>query len=167
MGSSPRKWKRICNKTDRSLRSTPQLFHTSDSRHAEFPVELFLKKTLDGATWDATSLPVKNIYSDIKASNGHHPTTAPVQWSDINSLSPEFTRVPGVEKVFGIKRGVTYRKIKDGTFKSMLLREPGNQQGVRLVYLQSVRDFLHSQMALQEAESTNGAATGTDEREEG
>jgi hypothetical protein len=60
--------------------------------------------------------------------------------------------VPQLFPRAGIKRGIAYRKINDGTFKSVLLREPGNRQGVRLVYWPSVKAYLHRLMAEQQAQ---------------
>lgn len=60
---------------------------------------------------------------------------------------PEFVRVPDVQKLLGIKRGILYRWLKQGKIKSVLLREPGNIQGVRLIHLASVREYIQSQMS--------------------
>jgi len=72
-----------------------------------------------------------------------------IRASDIGDSQPEFVRIQDVQKLFGLKRGIVYRRIRDGSIKSVLLREPGNQQGVRLVYAQSIRDLLHGLMASQ------------------
>jgi hypothetical protein len=60
-----------------------------------------------------------------------------------SNTMPEFGRVNDVQKLFGIKRGILYRWIGDGKVKSVCLREPGNKQGVRLIHLQSVRDYIN------------------------
>jgi len=52
-----------------------------------------------------------------------------------------------VQKLLGIKRGILYRWLKQGKIKSVLLREPGNIQGVRLIHLASVREYIQSQMS--------------------
>ena len=62
-----------------------------------------------------------------------------------NQTMPEFGRVNDVQKLFGVKRGILYRWIGEGKVKSVLIREPGNIQGVRLIHLASVRDFINSQ----------------------
>lgn len=67
-----------------------------------------------------------------------------------SSADPEFVRVPDVERRAGIKRGLCYRKIRDGTFRSVLVREPGNKSGVRLVFWPSVRNYLHQLLAEQD-----------------
>jgi hypothetical protein len=76
-------------------------------------------------------------------------TAQPLQPGTFADGEPEFIRVPQVQQRAGIKRGLTYRRIKDGTFKSVLLREPGNKQGCRLVYWPSVKQYLHKLMAAQ------------------
>lgn len=73
-------------------------------------------------------------------------TTEPVKAATRENLEAEFLRVPQVQKIYGIRRGICYRKIKDGTFKSVLLREPGNKTGIRLIFSDSVRKHLHSIM---------------------
>ncbi len=76
-------------------------------------------------------------------------TTAPVQAGGPANVDPEFVRVPQLYPRAGIKRGLAYRKIRDGTFKSVLLREPGNKSGCRLVFWPSVRQYLHRLMEEQ------------------
>jgi len=73
-------------------------------------------------------------------------TTASVKAGDLTTKEPEFVRVPQLYPLAGIKRGLAYRKIADGTFKSVLLREAGNKSGIRLVYWPSVKAFLHGLM---------------------
>ena len=60
---------------------------------------------------------------------------------------PEFGRVADVQKMFGVKRGILYRWINAGKVKSVCIREAGNIQGVRLIHLESVRNYINSQMA--------------------
>lgn len=60
---------------------------------------------------------------------------------------PEFGRVNDVRKLFGVKRGILYRWISENRIKSVLIREPGNKQGIRLIYLASVREYVTSMMA--------------------
>ena len=81
-------------------------------------------------------------------------TGQPVQPGQCADAEPEFVRVPQLYPRVGIKRGVAYRKINDGTFKSVVLREPGNTQGVRLVYWPSVKAYLHRLMAEQAENQT-------------
>jgi hypothetical protein len=65
------------------------------------------------------------------------------------NILPEFGRWQDVQRIFGIKRGILYRKIADGTIQSISLREPGKKYGCRLVFLPSVRAWLNSLMEEQ------------------
>jgi hypothetical protein len=73
-------------------------------------------------------------------------TTEPIAVGQTSQTLPEFGRVNDVQKLFGVKRGILYRWINEGKVKSVCIREPGNVQGLRLIHLQSVRDYIHSQM---------------------
>jgi hypothetical protein len=68
---------------------------------------------------------------------------------DCAGVLPEFGRVPDVQRIFGIKRGILYRRIQDGTIKSITLREPGRKFGIRLIHLASVRTLLHRELEAQ------------------
>jgi hypothetical protein len=72
-------------------------------------------------------------------------TTETIASGNTSQTLPEFGRVKDVERIFGIKRGILYRWISDGKIKSVCIREPGNQQGLRLIHLASVRGFITSQ----------------------
>lgn len=78
-------------------------------------------------------------------------TAAPIEPGASGSILPEFGRTPDVERLFGIKRGICYQLIGDGTFKSVCLRKPGAKNGIRLVHLGSVRDWINGQLARGEA----------------
>ena len=71
---------------------------------------------------------------------------APIEPKGSGSTDPEFIRLPDLERRCGIKRGIAYRLIQQGKIKSISLRQPGAATGLRLIHLQSVRDFLHAQM---------------------
>ncbi len=71
-------------------------------------------------------------------------TTEPVAAVNTSQTLPEFGRVNDVQRLFGVKRGILYRWIADGKIKSVCLREPGNVQGIRLIHLASVRDYINS-----------------------
>jgi hypothetical protein len=73
-------------------------------------------------------------------------TTAPIEPGASGSVTSEFLRVPDVEKIFGIKRGHCYALISAGLIKSVCLRRFGAKTGVRLVHLQSLRDYLAKHM---------------------
>ena len=61
-----------------------------------------------------------------------------------NFIQPEFLRVKGVERMFGIKRGKLYALMNEGKIKSKTLRSRGTVRGIRLIDIQSVREFIHS-----------------------
>ena len=83
-----------------------------------------------------------------RAATGANFTVAPVEpaVSPAADPMPEFGRLDAVERFFGIKRGPAYKHIRRGDFKSVLLREPGAKNGLRLVHLPSVRAFLAARM---------------------
>jgi len=66
---------------------------------------------------------------------------------------PEFGRWQDVQRLFGIKRGTLYNLIAEGKVKSVSMRRKGNVHGVRLFYLPSIRDYLHSLLAAEESQS--------------
>jgi hypothetical protein len=72
-------------------------------------------------------------------------TIEPVTAGNTNQVMPEFGRVNDVQRLFGVKRGILYRWINEGKVKSVCIREPGNIQGVRLIHLASVRNYINSQ----------------------
>jgi hypothetical protein len=74
-------------------------------------------------------------------------TAAPIETGASSSFLPEFGRIPDVERLFGLKRGLTYRAIKNGDIKSVVIRQKGAKTGARLVHLASVRDWLNKQLA--------------------
>ena len=70
-------------------------------------------------------------------------TAAPIEPGASGSLPIEFCRIPDLERLLGVKRGMAYFLIKENKIKSVCLRKPGAKTGVRLVHLQSVRDYLN------------------------
>ena len=73
-------------------------------------------------------------------------TTEPIVAGNTVQVLPEFGRVNDVQRLFGVKRGILYRWIGEGKIKSVCIREEGNVQGVRLIHLASVRDYINKQM---------------------
>ena len=69
-------------------------------------------------------------------------TAAPISPGESGAILPEFGRVPDVERIWGIKRGLLYLLIKQGDIKSAVIRRKGARTGVRLIHLQSVREYL-------------------------
>lgn len=73
-------------------------------------------------------------------------TTKPVALGNCTDVMPEFGRWQDVQRLFGIKRGLLYWLVEEGTVKSVSLRRKGNQKGCRLFYLQSLSEYLHRLM---------------------
>ena len=71
-------------------------------------------------------------------------TSAPI--SAGASADSEFIRIADVEKLFGIKRGLTYRWLKEGLIKGACIRKKGASTGIRLIHADSVRSFLLSNL---------------------
>ena len=66
-----------------------------------------------------------------------------------SDTAPEFGRVSDVQRLFGIKKGVLYRWINEGRIHSACIREPGNFKGIRLICIESVRNYIRSQMKVE------------------
>ena len=69
-------------------------------------------------------------------------TTGAVKAGDCGQLLPEFGRLGDVERLFGLTRGTTYNLLWRGEIKGCNLRVTGAKSGVRLIALQSVRDYI-------------------------
>ena len=76
-------------------------------------------------------------------------TIAPAAPGNTNGVLPEFGRWRDVERLFGIKRGALYLLIADGKIQSVSMRRRGNIHGCRLIFLASVRQYLHTLMQEQ------------------
>jgi hypothetical protein len=74
-------------------------------------------------------------------------TTAPVQPANVDTAEPEFVRLPGLQRLFGIKRGHAYQLLHSGEISGVSLRRRGSPVGVRLVSVASVRAYLRRQAA--------------------
>jgi hypothetical protein len=83
---------------------------------------------------------------------------------DFGAILPEFGRVRDVEHHFGIKRGILYRKIGDGTIRSISLREPGRKFGIRLIHMASVRAWLLQELETQNHKQFHSASAGLENR---
>ena len=79
-------------------------------------------------------------------------TLEPVAAGNAATVEPEFIRFPDVQRIFGIKRGTCYQLINQGKIKSLCLRQRGSRTGTRLIYAQSVREYLHGLMEHQQQE---------------
>jgi hypothetical protein len=70
----------------------------------------------------------------VNTSLNHNFTVESVRAGDCANLTPEFVRVPVCQALFGIKRGILFRWIGEGRIKTVLIREPGNKQGMGISY---------------------------------
>jgi len=71
--------------------------------------------------------------------------TAPVE-VDSTGAKPEWGRWQEVQRLFGIGRGTAYNLLADGKIRGCVLRSRGSKSGMRLFDLDSVREYIHSQM---------------------
>ena len=79
---------------------------------------------------------------------GEHPQTiAPVTVAQASATqNPEFLDARGVEARFSIRRSLLYELYNGGHIRSVSLRRCGQVRGKRLFVVDSVREFLRSQM---------------------
>jgi hypothetical protein len=82
----------------------------------------------------------------MKDRNSSDITTTPVEPDKFAVAMPEHGRVADVQRLFGLKRGSCYNLLRDGKIKGVLLRVRGKKSGIRIFDLQSIRDFIRSQM---------------------
>lgn len=61
-------------------------------------------------------------------------------------IDPEFVDCKGLEAGWGIKRSLAYQLLNDGKIQGVSLRRRGQSRGKRLFSVDSVRNFLRSQM---------------------
>lgn len=81
-------------------------------------------------------------------------TTAPIEAGNVALTTlPEFMEVRDVQRLFGLRRTMTFNLIRLGQIKSVLLRQPGAKAGKRLVYGRSVQEFLLRAMSAQNTPS--------------
>jgi hypothetical protein len=70
-------------------------------------------------------------------------TTAPVEPGAVGFS--EFCRPADCRRLFGVGRSYVYQLIASGDVKSISLRKRGAKTGIRLIDVQSVRDYLRGQ----------------------
>jgi len=80
----------------------------------------------------------------INIANGTPNTSAPVQASPANDA--EFVDSVGLQRLFGIKRSLAYSLLGDGAIRGVSLRRRNQTRGKRLFCVDSVRQYLHTQM---------------------
>jgi hypothetical protein len=64
--------------------------------------------------------------------------------SRCNQLRPEWLRIPAAINFGGVGRSKLYQLIDAGEVRSVCLRDPKKQRGIRLVNVQSLRDYISS-----------------------
>jgi len=87
--------------------------------------------------------------SNIKGIGGQQTeTTDPVNATPayVAGQDPEFLDARGVEGRFSIRRSLLYELHNGGHVKSVSLRRRGQSRGKRLFSVESIREFLRSQM---------------------
>jgi hypothetical protein len=76
-------------------------------------------------------------------------TINPIEPADVSQLEPEFCRLNDLRKLFGITRSYAYILMSERKIQTISLRRPGQKFSVRLVYVASVRQYLHSLLEAQ------------------
>jgi hypothetical protein len=73
-------------------------------------------------------------------------TSQPVAPGEFSVDRKEFGRQADVERIYGLKRGTTYNLCRQKKIRGVLLRVKGQKSGVRLWDMESIREFITSQM---------------------
>ena len=89
---------------------------------------------------------INRIDQYVNEMNNKGFTTKPIALGNCTDVMPEFGRWQDVQHLFGIKRGTLYNLIQGGEVKSVMLRRKGSVKGCRLIFLQSVSEYLHRLM---------------------
>jgi hypothetical protein len=76
-------------------------------------------------------------------------TTEPIRAGSFEQ--PEFIRPKNLNAIAGIKRSHAFELIRDGTLRSVLLRQDGSRRGIRLIHWPSVKATFHKLMDDQQA----------------
>jgi hypothetical protein len=87
-------------------------------------------------------------HSDTNGGQQTVETTVPVRATPafVAGENPEFLDARGVQQRFSIRRSLLYELMNRGCVKSASLRRRGQSRGKRLFSVESVRQFLRSQM---------------------
>lgn len=107
-------------------------------------------------------------YAIKRAATGANPkTVAPIAASQCEA---EFIKVNGALQLSGLGRTLLFGYLKTGEIKSVLLRKRGARTGVRLVSVQSLREFLNNALEAGggiDSERTEQARSLRAQRKEG
>lgn len=94
---------------------------------------------------DDSAMPEKSNVIDGR----HGVTTVPLSEAAARAsrdVDPEFVDVPGLFRMFGIRRSLAYSLLDEGLIRGVSLRRQGQTKGKRLFDVASVREFLRSKM---------------------
>lgn len=80
-------------------------------------------------------------------------TTSPVKPGEFTGVTPEFGRCTDCTRLYGLRRGTLYNLLNNGKIKGVLLRVKGQKSGVRLFDLNSIRNYIRSQMEAAEMQA--------------
>jgi hypothetical protein len=61
---------------------------------------------------------------------------------EIQSVQPEWVRLPIASRVSGLSRTFLFERILDGTIVSKHLKRPGKSKGIRLINYRSLMAFI-------------------------
>ncbi len=81
-----------------------------------------------------------------KNNNDRTLTVAPVAAAQPSAAEVEWVDFHGAKRMFGLKRSLLYELAGHRLIKSVSLRRNGNIKGKRLWCVQSIRDYLNSQL---------------------
>ncbi len=79
---------------------------------------------------------------NMKSKTHHNVQGAPAAPSQAESIEAEFLRVPAAAKYSGLSRSHLYELLKTGAIKSACIRRRGALRGVRLVFRDSLTNFI-------------------------
>jgi hypothetical protein len=71
------------------------------------------------------------------------PDRAAFRLLDYQDSCPEYARIPTICRLFGVSRPFVFESFHKGV-KSLHIKRPGAQKGVRLVLVTSFREYLES-----------------------
>ena len=89
------------------------------------------------------------MFLDNKKSGEHPAITVPLIGGAVRPpqhIEPEFVDCKGLEAGWGIKRSLAYQLLADGKIQGVSLRRRNQMRGKRLFSVDSIREFLRSQM---------------------
>lgn len=89
--------------------------------------------------------PSPSTFPAVRGNSPRALTSAPLFATVAAPAVPEFLRMPppaGFEPFSGLRRGLLYELLREGKVRSVCLRKPGAQRGVRLIEAASLFGYL-------------------------